>query len=198
MVECGLDGKQQHKQETKDREFEGKRPDHGELPAHIEEPMFVADPNHRKKTLKGDLYRTLAKPKAQRCGLTKVDVLRIATNYAYMMRTLTSIPKEQWLEAALAVLEHHFDNHEHCGKFCQRKNMSEEQRRLSDKIYRCKTTDKDLYDYLANVLARFITIEALEEVGHGGDTQVNESLNQTITWYAPKNKTYAGSVSLLN
>ena len=41
-------------------------------------------------------------------------------------------------------------------------------------------------------------MEALDEVGHGGDTQVNKSLNQTISWYAPKNKTYAGSVSLLN
>ena len=35
------------------------RPNHGELPRHIAEPSFLADPNHRKKTLKGELYRML-------------------------------------------------------------------------------------------------------------------------------------------
>ena len=47
-------------------------------------------------------------------------------------------------------------------------------------------------------MARFITKEALDEVGHGHDTQVNESLNNTISWYAPKNKTYSGTWSLWN
>ena len=32
------------------------RPDHGEVPAHMPEPSFVADPNHRTKTLSNLLY----------------------------------------------------------------------------------------------------------------------------------------------
>ena len=127
-----------------------------------------------------------------------MDIMRVSTNFTYMMRTLPQKPREQWLDAAKAVIEHHFDNHEHCGQFCCRKRLSEEQRKESPKVYRNKNQDKQLYTYLQATMARFITKEALEEVGHGHDTQVNESLNNTISWYAPKNKTYSGSSSLRN
>jgi hypothetical protein len=33
------------------------RPDKGKLPGHIPEPLFVADPNHRKKVFTGDLWK---------------------------------------------------------------------------------------------------------------------------------------------
>jgi hypothetical protein len=33
------------------------RPDKGKLPAHVPEPLFVADPNHRCKGLTGDLIK---------------------------------------------------------------------------------------------------------------------------------------------
>jgi hypothetical protein len=36
------------------------------------------------------------------------------------------------------------------------------------------------------------------EVSHGMDTQVNESFNQSATWFAPKNKVYSSSMSLNN
>ena len=114
------------------------------------------------------------------------------------MRTLPQQPRERWLDAARAVVEHHFDNHEFCGDFCNRKGLTDEQRSGSQKIYRCKQKDEKLYAYLNDAIARFITKEALDEVGHGHDTQVNESLNNTIAWYAPKNKTYSGTYSLTN
>ena len=173
------------------------RPNHGELPAHLVEPTFLADPNHRKKTLKGELYRQLKKKKDDRCGLTKVDVLRITTNFAYMCRSLHEQP-EILEEHGKAVVEHHFDNHEFCGAFCRRKLLSEEDKKKTAKIYRDKDGDAKLYKCLTDILRRFITLSALKEVGHGSDTQVNESLNNTISWLAPKNKTYSGSVSLRN
>ena len=175
------------------------RPDHGRLPTHTPEPNFVADPNHRKKTLEGDLCRKLSvRKEEERCGLTKVDIIRVVTNYARMMRKLPNVPKEDWLEAAKAVVEHHFDNHAHCGKFCLRKVMSAEAKAASKKIYRSKTKDKELYRFLLAALARFVTMTALEEVGHGGDALVNESLNNLVAWFAPKNKTCAGTTSLVN
>lgn len=162
------------------------RPNHGELPAHLVEPVFLADPNHRKKTLKGELYRQLKKPVGTRCGLTCVDVLRVTTTFAYMCRSLHE--KDEILEAhGKAVVEHHFDNHTFCGDFCRRKQLTEEQRQSSAKIYRDKVKDKDLYCCLTKLMDHFITIAALKEVGHGSDTQVNESLNNTISWLAPKN-----------
>ena len=51
---------------------------------------------------------------------------------------------------------------------------------------------------LQHVLERFITLDALKEVGHGMDILVNESLNNTISWVTPKNKTYLTTQSLRN
>ena len=174
------------------------RPNHGELPRHIPEPTFLADPNHRKKTLKGDLYRHFKKKVADRGGLTRVDIMRIATNFAYMMRMLSMKPEAEHAECAKAVVEHHFDNHEHCGDFCKRKLLTDEQKLQSTKVYRCKKKHHKLYLFLTNVVARFITPQALKEVAHGSDTQVNESLNNSVTWFAQKNKTYAATSSLGN
>ena len=174
------------------------RPNHGALPRHIPEPGFLADPNHRKKTLKGQLYRHYKKRKADRDGLTKVDIMRVSTNFAYCVRTLSSKPIDEYELAGKAVVEHHFDNHEFCGDFCKRKLLTAEQKEASNKIYRSKEENKKLYLFLTNTVARFITLDALKEVGHGSDTQVNESLNNFVAWLAPKNKTYSGSMSLSN
>jgi hypothetical protein len=102
------------------------------------------------------------------------------------------------LDAGKAVLEHHFDEHKYCGNWCPRKRQTNEQLASSDRYYRCKTKDAKLYATLHNLISRFVTLERLREVGHSMDTQVNESLNNTIAWLAPKNKCYGGSQSLNN
>lgn len=58
--------------------------------------------------------------------------------------------------------------------------------------------DNKLYDELSGRMAQFVTTEGLDKVGHSNDTQVNESLNQSVSWLAPKNKYYSGSQSLQN
>ena len=95
-------------------------------------------------------------------------------------------------------MEHHFDNHAYCGSFCRRKDQTQQQKDANQKFYRCKMKDAELYSALTKLVARFITRKALEEVGHGMDTLVNESLNNTISWVAPKNKTYSRTQSLRN
>ena len=63
-------------------------------------------------------------------------------------------------------------------------------------FYRDKVADKSLYDWLTEQVGHFTTPEMLNEVGHGMDTNVNEALNNIVSWLAPKNKTYCGTVSL--
>ena len=224
------------------------RPNHGEVPRHMPEPSFVADPNHRRKTLAGVLYkfRDLGKlsPEEQRSNydrlcknrkkqgkeppppfkqkkwnltLTGMDVRRLSKNFAFMARKLQYLDTDAAIvSAGKAVLEHHFDNHEHCGDWCKRKKDLEEQRQEAaaaaaaeategDKkkkkdrqFYRDKIKDKALYEKLAMLLARFLTLEALKEVAHQMDTCANESFNNTIAWLAPKNKVYSGTCSLNN
>jgi hypothetical protein len=45
-------------------------------------------------------------------------------------------------------------------------------------------------------MARFITQERLEEMAHTLDTNMNEAFNNICTWFAPKNKVFAGTGSL--
>jgi hypothetical protein len=68
------------------------------------------------------------------------------------------------------------------------------------RFYRCKTKDAELYEKLTGVIAKFITPDKLKELSHRmDDTQINESLNNTFSWLAPKkNKFYCGSQSLRN
>jgi hypothetical protein len=64
------------------------RPDKGRLPGYIPEPLFVADPNHRKKVLTGELYGLAASVVSKRFTMTKNDATRIGKNFGYMIRNL--------------------------------------------------------------------------------------------------------------
>jgi hypothetical protein len=176
------------------------RPDRGRLPAEIPEPVFVADPNHRKKVLTGELYALESARKAERLTMTRMDSTRIGKNFGYMIRALPRIAEDDdaMVIAGKAVLEHHFDNHEYCGAWCRRKRKTAAERAASPRFYRCKVKDVDLYKVLHEKIYRFISLDRLKEVAHGMDTQCNESFNNTASWLAPKNKVYCGSQSLQN
>jgi hypothetical protein len=176
------------------------RPDRGRLPGRIpEEPKFVADPNHRKKVFTGDLWKIHStKGVENRFTMTKMDINRLGTSFGHMVRGLHKRPKTEWIDAAKAVVDHHFDDHQYCGAWCRRKRMTELQRKQSERYYRSKIKDAKLYECIIKIASRFITMERLEELGHGFDTQINESFNNTASWFAPKNKVYCGSQSLEN
>jgi hypothetical protein len=71
--------------------FKGKlqaRPDKGKLPAHVPEPLFVADPNHRHKGLTGELIQLDMEKVSVKQTLTRMDSTRLGKNFFYMARTL--------------------------------------------------------------------------------------------------------------
>jgi hypothetical protein len=100
------------------------RPDRGRLPPDIPEPSFVADPNHRKKVLTGELIAMDKAKVADKATMTRMDSTRIGKNFGYMIRTLKTMEESEYVNAASAVIEHHFDNHEHCGQWCRRRTMT--------------------------------------------------------------------------
>ena len=113
-----------------------------------------------------------------------------------MSRSLQNMPVETYCNAAQAVLEHHFDNHQFCGLWCCQKDASQHERDGSAKYYRCHETSAELYKTLQEKLSWFVTLDWLIEISHGMDTNINESFNNTATWFAPKKKVYCGSISL--
>ena len=72
----------------------------------------------------------------------------------------------------------------------------EDDRKLS--YYRSKTEHKELFDILTKTYAPYVTLERLMELLHPFDTQLNEALNNVVARYAPKNRTYATTMSLSN
>jgi hypothetical protein len=64
------------------------RADKGKLPAHVPEPLFVADPNHRRKGLSGELIKIDTANVSSKFTMTRMDTVRIAKNFGYMARTL--------------------------------------------------------------------------------------------------------------
>jgi hypothetical protein len=176
------------------------RPDKGRLKAVVPEPLFVADPNHRRKVLTGELVALADEKVAVKETMTKMDSTRIGKNFGYFIRALPRMDECQYIDAARAVIEHHFDDHTYCGQWCPRKGMTADQLKASERYYRSKDKESDakLYKTLSDKLARFISLDRLQEVAHGMDSQVNESLNNTISWLAPKNKVYCASSSLSN
>ena len=95
------------------------QPDKGKLPAHVPEPLFVADPNHRRKGLTGELIKLDLSRINTKCTMTRMDSTRIGKNFGYMACTLKDRPQSEFLDAAKACLEHHFDNHQYCGEWCK-------------------------------------------------------------------------------
>jgi hypothetical protein len=176
------------------------RPDNGLLRYPIPEPEFLADPAHRKKTFRNKLYAHKSKAKkAKENALHDVDIIRLTRNFAYMSRQLKDTPKDKWPSAGKAVVDHHFDKHDGCGDFCRRKKELAEGS-LQDgkqKVYRSIEKEPELYSLVCAILADYITMEKLEEIGHGFHTNVNESFNNLVAWIAPKNKVYSGSGSLV-
>jgi hypothetical protein len=115
-----------------------------------------------------------------------------------MIRSLRRLSEDAFLDAGKAVVEHHYDNHEYCGQWCPRRRLTDHEKNLSEKYYRSKVNDAKLLCNYPTITARFITLPKLKDVAHVMDTQVNESMNNTISWLAPKNKCFGGSQSLLN
>jgi hypothetical protein len=56
--------------------------------------------------------------------MTKMDVQQLRKNMGYMIKALKDMDESMYCCAAKAVLEHHFDNHEHCDEWCRRKTMT--------------------------------------------------------------------------
>jgi hypothetical protein len=103
------------------------RPNKGKLPGHIPEPLFVADPNHRRKVLSEELIAMDKATADKRLMMTRMDSTRISKNFPYMARALKGRPQCEFIDAAESVLDHHFNIDDNCGPWCKRQLLSDAQ-----------------------------------------------------------------------
>ena len=187
-------------QKGKDKGKWRVRNDTGKLWPSTPEPLSVADPAHRKKTLRNRLCSFNNLTKKRKHGFGPADITRIAKNFSCFVNTSNKLDHSQWEAKAKCVLDLHFDCHDNCGDFCLRKRDLLDKTPEENKKKFCRSMDKDavLCEMLSEIVGDFATQQRSDEVGHGMDTQANEALNNTIAWKAPKGKTHSGSTSLEN
>ncbi len=108
-------------------------PDHGEL--ELDHPPInkLSDPIHYVKSYKGDLYALVAMPKSK-SATCKADAMRLSRNLAYMIAQHTpgegkeDCTFEKFVIAGEASFEYHWNNHKHCGDWCQAKTWTENEK----------------------------------------------------------------------
>jgi hypothetical protein len=71
------------------------RADTGKLPGRVPEPIFVADPNHRRKLFTKDLRAFKGDTSKDRFGMSDMDVLRLGKSYGYMIRSLKRLTEDK-------------------------------------------------------------------------------------------------------
>lgn len=68
-----------------------KKPDHGKRCLDIDEPKFLADPQHRTKTYAGRYYKLLEN-KTKKSEITGIDCARMKRNFGYFLKMFRKEP----------------------------------------------------------------------------------------------------------
>lgn len=100
------------------------KPDNGELPINHVEIDFRTDRSHQVRTVAGLIFKLVRKKNDNFIGTTH-NAERLKRNFSYAIRSNCEKELCNLEKAVQSILEHHFNNHELCGDWCQYKNLSE-------------------------------------------------------------------------
>jgi hypothetical protein len=135
-----------------------KKKDHGVLPLDHPEIMKLSDPIHFVKNYKSELYILVNAPKAT-SETHKVDAMRLSWNLACMCAQMTpdtdGCTFEKFQIMGWASFEHHWNNHEFCGLWCQAKLWNAEEKIKFKNKYRDKETNRKEYEQQLQVITKF-------------------------------------------
>jgi hypothetical protein len=171
-----------------------KKPDNGLLP--IEHPVieFLDDKGHRVRGYARVIFAEACKSKKDGCGCTKMDAERMKRRLSWTLRLHSAGTYPQFTLAVSAVLEHHFNCHEHCGDWCQAGKGTEQEVRESRLRLRCKIRDKELYLFLKKHHDEFMVEAKLQQLFHQYHTNDVEGFNKYLTKFLPKDRTYCQTI----
>lgn len=109
-------------------------PDKGMLSGATAEPNPSSDLNHRRKQATGELLAQNKKLVKDKATMTKMDATCMGENLGHVFHSLLSLPESQRANAGQAVVNHHFDDHTHCGPWCKHKSkMSAADKKSKDR-----------------------------------------------------------------
>ena len=99
----------------------------GKLDEEVPEPSFFADPYHHVNVVAKHIFSIVSKIRAQQCGCTKVDALRLKKDWGYIIKNNREETIKEFSEASKVTLEHMFNNNENCSaEWCFKTRASKE------------------------------------------------------------------------
>jgi len=171
-----------------------KKPDNGLLPLLHAAIVFLADKGHRNRGYSRVFFTEAQKSKANGCGCTKVDAERMKRRMSWTLRLHSGGTYEEFVRAVLAVLEHHFNNHVHCGDWCKAGEGTEAELSERRQRFRCKEKDAKLYEFMKKHHDSFMEETKLRQLWHEYDTNLVEAFNKFLTKFLRKDKTWCQTI----
>ena len=151
------------------RTSSGRKNCQSHLPLRVTEPLFLADPSHRKKTFGKNLYALASLPQSK-SFVTKELAQKLTILYGYMLFSLRDkkweSDKEEIMRKVKAPLEHRFNNHCYCNhSWCRFLQALRDRKTYlpSAGSFYCKVADRDLYNELKPFFDCFTSIEVIME-----------------------------------
>ena len=186
MIEIGIMAKEDKPNKTS-----------GKLDHEVNEPSFVADFNHRVKSVGRAIY-TLAGLKVSESTVNNQIAKRVKLYWSEMLNQIKHLSvdvKEEWeliQKRVLAPIDHMFDCHENCDiAWCyalQARRDNKQYLPPRNRPFYCKQKDGKMYKQLCDAVRRFQTKETIAECLHPFNTQKNEAFNQMVARMVPKFK----------
>ena len=169
----------------------------GQLPPHVEEPTFLADPSHRKRVFARAIYN-LANAPVKTSKVTKGLAGHLKNCYGACVKRNRHHTPEELSRRVTNILEHICGNHECCDEsWCYDKKAAMLGKEVNQpKDHRIDKKDEKTYLQLKEVFDQYANITMMAQCNHPYDTQTNEALNNAVANVAPKTVYYSGTISL--
>jgi hypothetical protein len=152
--------------------------DKGKLPLNAPEVKeILADPTHRNKVFVKPLFAVACGRKSENPhGLTKADCERLKVNMGYFIKMCRRELFPEFLRRSQAVIQHHFNDHSICGKWCNFSTELEPEKRMEITTetatkFRDKMKQPGLCKVVKRLTTHLLSPEMLRESHHPHDSQ---------------------------
>jgi hypothetical protein len=126
----------------------------------------------------------------------KADAMRLSRNMMYMMlkqyrQGTENCSFEKFQRAAKASFEHHWNNHQFCGTWCQAKDWTDKEKETNKNMFRNKETHQKEYQQQFGVHSKYTEEGRLRRVFHEWTTNKTEQIHSLVTnVFLPKRSYY--------
>jgi hypothetical protein len=177
-----------------------KKSDHGELPLDHPTIQKLSDPIHFVKNYKSEIYKLVVMGNTK-SGTCKADAMRLSRNLSYMLAQNSpgngneDCTFEKFMIAADASFEHHWNNHQNCGDWCQATGWTEEEKAENKNKFRDKEINQREYQQQLKIKEKFLSPSRMRRLYHNYNNNKTEQIHgMVVNVFLPKNSYFSKTI----